>query len=1012
SCAQYLVVAETDGTTRLEATESHRLTQYAGRSTEFEILTKRYRQSLAGAGQFVSVVGEAGLGKSRFLHEFKASINVNDVTILTGSCQSFSDQIAYFPFTDLLRSILGLPKGQVNAEHLRSAHLQLGELDTDLLDYFPFLLQALSIESEDYSLPSELRKESLRATISEAVASLIMCQTAKRPMVLLFEDWHWVDAASADVLDQLVRFSPSHAILILLTHRPSMRIELNDHAHHTVIQLRPLDLEESSAILHTLLGTEEVSTELTALIHERTGGNPFFLEEICQSLLEQRALEPNDKRSVDLSGGEDFKIPDTVQGVIRARLDRMNTDDREVLCFASVIGRDFDQDILNRVYNGDAIIDESLERLCLAGLIQPTKILPRPSYRFKHALTQEVTYESLLTRLRQELHGLVGSAIVALRVERLDQYYSLLAQHFAKAERWLEATEYGLKSAESAWRLTEFQESLKLLEAAEKWAHNITDETERRKRLVPILLRKERAFELFGSRRLQHVVIEELLKLLDPIANKKELIEVHIRLGDLHTFKQDFTGAEGYFHKSLALCDEVGDENGRRQAMRSLGLMMWHADRGEDAVRTMRQSLAEGRKAHDDHQLVMDMVNLSTVYRGLNRVDDSREILTEADSIATDAGDIYGRSYVRHNIAIIARHEGRLDDALEILLSLLDESKITISLPQQQGFHLLTCANIYLQLGRTEDAAASWERALEILRRAKHIDGLSRALVTFADVLLGLNRPGEARDHLVEAREISAQLEDSEMRTKIFYSLGLAHAALDEYPDAIAAWGRARALCHQQANFELELDVVSAMAQTTRKLVPEPTFALQYYRDAIDLAARTSSCKRQGALQNTVGIIEWQRQNYEAALEAYESARKLFEECADHAGLGLVLSSMGVTLHKLGRPEAAAQLRAAVAFNQKYGNRQLEGLALSALGDVQAEAGHPREAIAMYSQSLGIRKETQDRLGEGWMLHHLARAHAQLGALDRTRDFITAAQMIAIELDNVELLNSLSELSK
>ena len=121
---------------------------------------------------------------------------------------------------------------------------------------------------------------------------------------------------------------------------------------------------------------------------------------------------------------------------------------------------------------------------------------------------------------------------------------------------------------------------------------------------------------------------------------------------------------------------------------------------------------------------------------------------------------------------------------------------------------------------------------------------------------------------------------------------------------------------------------------------------------------------------------------------------------------------MGVTLHKLRRPEAVAQLQAAVAFNQEYGNRQLEGLALSALGDVQSEAGHPREAIAMYNQSLGIRKETQDRLGEGWMLHHLARAHAQLGALDRTRDFITAAQKIAIDLDNVELINSLRELSK
>jgi serine/threonine protein kinase/tetratricopeptide (TPR) repeat protein len=1010
SCDQHRILGKTGRKTRLEATDSHRLTQYTGRNAECEILSQRYRQAMTGTGQFVSVVGEAGLGKSRFIHEFSNSLDSNTVTVLLGSCQSFAEQTAYYPFTDILRTILGLPKGPATEVQIGAARTRLSKLDDDLVDYFPYLLQALSIENDEYSLPSELRSESLRATISESVASLIICLTAERPVVLLFEDWHWVDAASADVLQQLVRFAPSHAILMVLTHRPGLRFELGTHTLHTEIQLPPLDIEESSTVLHSLLHTTDVPEDLERLIHERSGGNPFFLEEICESLLEQGMLRLNDDQTFEIATTEEFKIPDTVQGVIRARLDCMNRDDREVLCFASVIGRDFDEDILAHVYHGQAHISESLERLCLAGLIQPIKVVPRPRYRFKHALTQDVTYESLLTHLRQELHGLVGDAIVALRSTLLDNHFPQLALHFAKAERWIEAAEHGLESGKRAWRLTEFQESLKQLNSTEDWVMRIEDTAARHRLLIPLLLRKERAYELFGARGLQHEAIDRILEILDPKSDKQDLVEVYIRLGDIHTSNREFPAAENLFNKVLTLCDELGDEPRRRKTMRSLGLMMWHADRPNEAIEVMQTAVAADRISGESHHLIMDLVNLSTVYRGTNDLESCRAVLSEAEGIALKTNDLYGLSYAKHNTALVMRQEGRLEEAIEILLSLLEDGKITNALPQQQGFHLLTCANIYLQLGRTDDALASWERGVDIMRRAQHIEGLSRTLVTFAEVELGLNRPVEARDHLIEAKAVSEHFDKTELRTNIFYNLGLAHAALQEYPDAIAAWGRARTLCRQQTNKLLELNVVTAMAQATRELVPEASVALQYYGDAVDLAGEVGDWKQQGTLYNTMGIIEWQRAEYVAALSAYQAALIAFEQCSYLKGKGLALSSVGVTLHKLKRTDAATQLKAAVAFNQEHGHRKLEGLSLAALGDVHAETGHPREAIAMYNQSLSIRHEIHDRLGEAWMLHNLARVHSQMDALDRTRDFVTAARKIATELDNPELLAAIRKI--
>ncbi len=278
--------------------------------------------------------------------------------------------------------------------------------------------------------------------------------------------------------------------------------------------LRPLPPVASSAVLRSVLAADEVPTELAARVHERTGGNPFFLEEVARSLIESGTVRIDGRRACLAGPIDALHMPANVQAVIRTRLDRFDWEVRQVLRAAAVVGRDFTPAILVRVLSHADRVAPALEMLSAAGIIRQTAIVPEPAYTFAHALIQETAYAGLLEHQRADLHARVGTALEELYGHQIGDWLERLAQHFSLAENWPKAVQYGLAAAERTRGVYQFVDALRLLERTREWNALLDDEEQRRHVLVDILFRQERLCDLLGMRDRQREIVDELVSLL------------------------------------------------------------------------------------------------------------------------------------------------------------------------------------------------------------------------------------------------------------------------------------------------------------------------------------------------------------------------------------------------------------------------------------------------------------------------------------------------------------------
>ncbi len=422
----YRVLKESGVHTRLEAAEQTGLTRYTGRDNELGALNRGLAAALGGEGQFVTVVGDAGVGKSRLLLEFQRGLAQQPVTVLQGRCQAWQTNIPYLPFIDLLRDVLNLREGDAPVQLLANAVAGIRALDANLESYIPVYLSLLSLQSDQHPLADHLRGEELRVAIREALAVICTLKAKGNPTVIFLEDWHWADDASEETLKRLAGMLSVYPLLVIVTCRPERSFDWLYSVPHARINLAPLDVAGATSISRFVLQADDLPEGLGELLYQRTGGNPFFIEEICRSLVENGLVQVAEGRATLQGSLAKLDLPDTVQAVIRTRLDRLDNEARQVIRHASVIGREFNRTILARVH-GDTTelpkqLAQRLEKLQMLGLIQQTQVLPEPAYRFKHVLTQEVAYESILAHQRRSLHEAVGQAMEASYRDRLEEH--------------------------------------------------------------------------------------------------------------------------------------------------------------------------------------------------------------------------------------------------------------------------------------------------------------------------------------------------------------------------------------------------------------------------------------------------------------------------------------------------------------------------------------------------------------------------------------------------------------
>jgi class 3 adenylate cyclase/tetratricopeptide (TPR) repeat protein len=445
------VVAARSVAGRIEAAVAEGLTPLVGRTRELETLTSAFEATRDGRGQIVFLVGEAGIGKSRLLHEFRGMLDDDSHTWILGRCASHARNTAYHAIVDAVRMAFGIQ--DADADDTVITKLKTSPLTVDGLEWtVPFVCQLLSLPVDDEAAEA-LDAASRRSETFRAIQALLFRAAAQSPVVLAIEDLHWIDHASEELLGFLAESVPASKLILLLTHRPGYAHPFGDRSYHIRLTVPPLSTREVGEIAGSVLKSAALPEALEELVGQKADGNPFFVEEVTKSLVEDGSLRRIDG-GVELTRPlEDISVPDSIQDVLMARLDRLEDAPKYALQLAAVIGREFALRLWNRIFDAEDGLDAVVEELRALELIYEKIGDPELAFRFKHALTCDVAYESVLRSRRKALHRIVGAAIQELYADRLGEHLPALAHHFRLGEDWELAFRYhtdaSIKAAEA-----------------------------------------------------------------------------------------------------------------------------------------------------------------------------------------------------------------------------------------------------------------------------------------------------------------------------------------------------------------------------------------------------------------------------------------------------------------------------------------------------------------------------------------------------------------------------------
>jgi predicted ATPase/class 3 adenylate cyclase/DNA-binding CsgD family transcriptional regulator len=480
----YQVRGERGSRARIDVARERGFTRLVGRERELASLRHCFALAQEGRGQAVSIIGDAGLGKSRLLYEFRQTLAGSDCTWLDGRCYPYGAGLAYLPVIDLVKQYCRIDASDRDEDIRRKVYDGLEQLGMAPEGTAPYLLHLLAVETEGDVLvgPSP---EAVKHQTFEALQGLVGEIAARGPLVLAIEDLHWADATSVEFLAFLLEHMGGSRILLVCTYRPDFASLWSGKSYHSVVTLPPLAPSEGRQMLTALLGTTHIQDELAALVLAKADGVPFFLEELVKVLQETSAIEQHEGQWRLMAQATGLPVPNTVEEVLMARIDRLAEGTKSMLQMGAVVGRECSGELLREL----AGLPEGEFRTHLAALTRAELLYergrpPQITYLFKHALTQEVAYQSLLTAQRRELHHRVAVTLETLFVDRLEEYYGQLAHHYCEAAQEDEVTkavEYAVRAGERHMALPAYAEAVRFYHMAlDAFAHQaLVDEAQR-----------------------------------------------------------------------------------------------------------------------------------------------------------------------------------------------------------------------------------------------------------------------------------------------------------------------------------------------------------------------------------------------------------------------------------------------------------------------------------------------------------------------------------------------------
>jgi len=451
--------------TRIGVSVAKGLTRFVGRKTSMDTLMETFNKAASGSGQVVGVMGEAGVGKSRLLLEFRKILPREEYTYLEGRCLHYGRDMAYLPLIEILKSNFEIKEGDQEIVIKNNLVEKIRQLDNRLERTLPAFQELLSLKVDDKKY-LQLDPGEKKVRIFEAMRDLFTQESEQKSLVLVIEDLHWIDKSSEECISYLIDWLPNKRILIILLYRLEYTHQWSSKSYYTKIGLTQLGSDSIDLLVQALLKGGEVVPELREFVLGRSGGNPLFVEEFTHNLLENGTIQKKNQQYVLTRNVSDIHVPETIQGIIATRIDRIEESLKRLVQVASVIGREFAFRVLQAIIGMREELKSHL--LSLQGLefISEKRLFPELEYKFKHALTQEVAYNSLLQIQRKEIHKNIGNAIEELYPDRLEEFYELLAYHYEHAGIHDKAVHYLIRGAGRAKTIYANDEAIALYRKA------------------------------------------------------------------------------------------------------------------------------------------------------------------------------------------------------------------------------------------------------------------------------------------------------------------------------------------------------------------------------------------------------------------------------------------------------------------------------------------------------------------------------------------------------------------
>jgi class 3 adenylate cyclase/tetratricopeptide (TPR) repeat protein len=788
--------------TRLHAAAARGLTRFVGRDAEIGQLRRTLALAQEGRGQLVAIVGEPGVGKSRLVYEFTHSHRTQDWVALEAGSVSYGRATSYLAVIDLLRAYFKVHERETHREIREKVTGKLLTLDRTLERILPALLTLLDVPAEDAQWealdPAQRRQRTL-----DAVKRLFLRESQAQPLLLVFEDLHWIDAETQALLDALVDSLPTARILLLVNYRPEYRHDWGSKTYYTQLRLDALPPESAGELLQALLGEDPALDPLKRLLVKR--GNPLFVEESVRTLLETGALA-GERGAYRLTRPiHAIEVPATVQVILAARIDRLSADDKQLLQTASVIGKDVPFALLHAVTeSAEDAVHPGLARLQAAEFLYETRLFPAPEYTFKHALTHEVTYGTLLQDRRRALHARIVGAIERLHPDRLTEHVERLAHHAVRGELWKEAVTYlqqaGAKAtARSANReavacfdqaltalghlpetgdtlrqaidlrfdlrtalfpLAEFERSVACLREAEGLAKALDDQ--RRLGQLSVYM----CHNLYQTGHLKEALAfgQRAQTLAESLGDISLQVTANLYFGVACIRTGEFRRAEMLFLKVLHLLD--GGQSRERFGLAGFPAVLarGYLTRGFGDRGAFQEGIAHGREGIRlaetlDHHYSLVFMCWSLAYLHITQGDLSHAIgqLERGQALSREWNLTFFATQHTGSLGYAYALAGRIAEGVSLLEHAVSASE-TMGFGLVQALFLGYLGEAYLLAGRLEDAATLAARALTLDREGGHRRDEAWALRLLAEVAARGDELELAGGHYRDALTLAEEL--------------------------------------------------------------------------------------------------------------------------------------------------------------------------------------------------------------------------------------------------------------